>query len=175
MRTALFCLLLAPLWAFCDEPPVKLPPTRVEAVAAWKSLVEASRAGAAENAMLRQQLTGAIETKDRTQAAALDTQAAITKLTKTATDAVNANLTLQAKVEEKTLEAHNNAKERDVFLFTLSAISTILIVGGLKGPIQALSNPWLQGGAWIITVLSSFGVSYTVLRWIVALFAKMIP
>ncbi len=174
MRIALLCLLLAPLWAFCDEPPVKLPPTRTEAVAAYQKLVSASRDGAAENVMLRQQLTGAIETKDQTQAVALETQHAITALTKTATDAVNANLTLQAKVAQKTLEAHNNASQRDVILFTFSILVTINVVGLARPAIQTLTGPG-QLVAWSAAILGSFGASYAIMRFVIAELAKMIP
>lgn len=178
LRVAILCLLYASCGAFAQVPlatPVPTPSNLSTARSIIQRLVFEIEEGQKKTAVLSQQFEGTKEVLLDTQKVNLETQKQINNLSEFAKKAQSELLEATVERDQARMEAHQNAKERDVFLFTISAMITIFVLTSIKGVLQAISNPWLEIGFWIVSLLGTFGISYVACRYIVKLFAQMIP
>ncbi len=125
--------------------------------------------------MLKTQLTDSQALNALTQKANLETQAQINKLSDFATTAQLQYQRASIDRDKAKLEAHENAKERDVFLFTICALITIYVLTYLRGIIASFPNQLVEIALWLGALGTTFGLSYVACRFVVALFARMIP
>lgn len=175
---AILLLLAAPCNGFCQVSaplPTKTPTSLAAARVAFKQLTGALQDGQQENVMLTQKLSASLETQAETQKADLATQAQINKLSDFATAAQLEAQRAAVDRDKARLEAHENAKERDVFLFTICALVTVYVLTILRPLIAAFPNPLIELAMWVGALGATFGAAYFACRIIVAIFAKMIP
>jgi len=177
MRYPILLLLAACSGAFAQVPsptPVPVPSSLSTAKVIIRQMIGELDAAEKDNTSLQQQIVSMRETKEETQKAALETQNEITQLSAFARIAQDQYQRASIDRDNARMEAHQNAKQRDVFLFTIAAMVTIIGVGYLKGILAALGDPW-RIIAWIAAILGIFGITYTIGRMTVAMFAAMIP
>jgi len=178
MRYAILCLLLACCGAFAQQPlaaPVPTPSSLSTARVIIKKLIGDIDAAQGDNAMLKTQLTDTQSLNAQTQKANLETQAQINKLSDFATTAQLEYQRASLDRDKAKKEAHENAKERDVFVFTICIIVTLMTLSYLTAFIPSIKTGWPALAMWIAATLVTFGVTYAFCRFVLSLFARMIP
>lgn len=86
-----------------------------------------------------------------------------------------ANLATETAIAaEKSKEAHDNACQRDLFLYTMAAIFAVFCLQW-AGKLVPATTGWIGIAARIAAFVGGFALAYGFLRGIVAFTAKVIP
>ena len=81
---------------------------------------------------------------------------------------------LESQVSRYRLEAHNNAKQRDVVVFAFAIFFSLWFGSLFSGLLSSLPQPWGTFAPWIVYIVG-LGIGYSLGRYILSYLSHFIP
>ena len=81
---------------------------------------------------------------------------------------------LEGQVSKYRVEAHNNAKQRDVVVFAFAIFFSLWFGSLFSGLLSSLPQPWGTFAPWIVYIVG-LGIGYSLGRYILSYLSHFIP